>query len=273
MTSAESALPEYATPESRQRLTLALMLTRSCPITLGQEIALTGSAARGLADADSDLEINFWVEALPAPDDRAEWLYSMGVRDYVLHFKPRQDDSYWISGLFQGISVEAGWQTYAALENSLTPILQGKVYDLKALTLAEIVVSAVPLRTNGLLGQWQDAAAIYPPNLRKRLVDDLRKLATNDERHTTMLRLAGRGESLALLTYLQEDATALIRALFALNGRWEASAKWMLTMASMLPVMPDGWHATLERILTEHNGQAVQLSRALMAQVLEMAEG
>jgi hypothetical protein len=271
MSAPEPPLPPQATPDSRHRLSLAVMLTRGCPPALGQEIALTGSAARGMAYADSDLEINFWVDALPPADDRAEWLYSMGVRDYVLHFRPRADDSYWISGQFHGVSLEAGWQTFDALGGALTPILDGRVWDRKALTLAEIVASAVPLRTTGWLAAWQQACGQYPPELCKRLLDDLRKLATNDERHAGMLRLAARGEILALLGYLEEDATAVMRALFALNGRWEASPKWLFTMAATLPLMPDDWRAALFDILSGCNEHSVQRSRALMMQVLDMA--
>ncbi len=55
-------LPSDATAASRLRLDLAQRLTDVCPAELGQEIALTGSAARGRADDFSDIELNLWVD-------------------------------------------------------------------------------------------------------------------------------------------------------------------------------------------------------------------
>ena len=54
--------PGTATEASLQRLELARELTRFCPPELGRAIALTGSAARGVADSASDIELNFWVD-------------------------------------------------------------------------------------------------------------------------------------------------------------------------------------------------------------------
>lgn len=59
------ALPETATDASRRRAELAGQLARGCPVELAEEIALVGSTAHGLADDDSDLELNHWADAIP----------------------------------------------------------------------------------------------------------------------------------------------------------------------------------------------------------------
>jgi hypothetical protein len=267
-----ASLPDGATAESLRRLKLALILTRTCPRELGQEVALTGSAARGVADDASDLEVNFWVRTLPSADARADWLYSMGVRDYVLHFKPRDDQSVWVSGDLEGVPIEAGWQTFAALESCLTPIVAGMVFDRRLLTLAEIITSAVPLVPAPLLAEWQSQLRVYPAALRQRLVEDVLKLVTSDSHRDGQRRLAARGERLALAGLLRDDLRTMMRMLYAINGRWEAGEKWTLTLAESLPLMPHDWRARIDAVLSAPPVRAIDLCHALLTDAVALAE-
>jgi len=52
-----------------------------CFNDLGREIAVTGSVARGVADEYSDVELNLWVDVLPAAEGWRAWLEGMGVTD------------------------------------------------------------------------------------------------------------------------------------------------------------------------------------------------
>jgi hypothetical protein len=265
-------LPAHATPASQHRLELAHILARSCPTELAAEIALTGSAARGLADDESDLEVNFWVERLPPADDRLNWLYAMGLRDYTLHLKPRPDNSYWISGIFMDIPLEAGWQTFSALETALAPLLAGDVIERKPLTLVELIASAVPLKTQGYLVDLQEKTRLYPPALRQKLIEAALKMWLNEERSATMLRLAARGERLALVDYLRDDLDMMVRLLYAANGRWEAGAKWALTLARDLTVVPVYWESRLAEVFASPLDRAIALCRALCDEALMLAQ-
>src|SRR4051794_35066357 len=81
-------LPPDATAESRRRLALAAELLSACPPAFGVEVALTGSAALGVADRHSDLELNFWAETLPPPEERAAWLHGVGATDVTVDLEP-----------------------------------------------------------------------------------------------------------------------------------------------------------------------------------------
>lgn len=63
-------LPRLESEASHTRLTPARRLVQSCPPELGQEIAVTGSVARGVADEHSDVEINLCVDAMPEVERR-----------------------------------------------------------------------------------------------------------------------------------------------------------------------------------------------------------
>lgn len=254
------------------RVHLAQMLARSCPVSLGQSIAVTGSSARGLADDDSDLEVNFWVNAIPGHDQRLDWLISMGLRDPVVHFKPRADQSVWISGHFHGIALEAGWQTFTALEQSLTPILAGEAFDRKPLTLAELIASAVVLRDDGQLELWQGRLKRhYPAALRAQLYEDALKRLNDTGHLTEEQRLAKRGETLVLVEMLRDDLAVMMRLLYAINGRWEAGPKWTLTLAENLTIMPQNWRERMDTVFASPHAAAIEQCRALLAEALALA--
>ena len=59
-------LPPAASVDSRIRYEIAQELASLAPIYFGQESVLTGSASRGVADKYSDIEMMFYVDALPA---------------------------------------------------------------------------------------------------------------------------------------------------------------------------------------------------------------
>ncbi len=263
--------PVSQSETNEYRIQLAQMLARNCPPTLAESLAITGSTARGLGDAASDLEVNFWVTTLPGHDERLDWLVSMGLRDPVVHFRPRADQSVWINGQFHGVALEAGWQTFAALDASLTPILAGEVFQRKVLTLAELITSALLLRDNGQIAAWQTRLKEeYPAALRAQLYEDALKRLNDPERLADARRLAQRGEVLALVDMLRDDITLMMRLLYALNGRWEAGQKWTLTLADGLPIMPQNWRARIHEIFAAPLDTAVDLCHALLAEAINL---
>src|SRR5437868_14285123 len=77
-------LSAEATEASRHRARLASQMAESCPQSWRLEIALTGSASRGVADAESDIELNFWGDVLPTTQERKAWLPGIGAMDEAL---------------------------------------------------------------------------------------------------------------------------------------------------------------------------------------------
>jgi len=216
--------------------------------------------------------VNFWGHELPGHDARLDWLVSMGLRDPVVHFKPRTDQSVWISGQFQGVALEAGWQTFAALEESLTPILAGEIFDRKQLMLAELIASAVILRDEGQVAAWQEQLTReYPVALRGQFYEDALKRLNNAHHLADERRLARRGETLALMEMLRDDLAVMMRLLYALNGRWEAGPKWTLTLAAHLPIMPDCWRERVDAVFAAPHDTAIDQGRALLAEAIALA--
>lgn len=190
---------------SLKRYQYALKLASGCPKQHYSEVALTGSSAKGIAEDASDIEINFWSESIPSADERMGWLAENGVQELVVIEKPRPDLSYWISGVYEGIPIEIGWQTIQALSDSLNTILDANTIDHRALRLADIILSAIPLYGGGVLEYWQDRLSYdYSDVLQTHLIHDC-------------LAEWGRGK--------YNDHTLVLRAVFALNRVWEVNWK------------------------------------------------
>lgn len=163
-------LPPHEGAASRHRYELVRALAQCCPAGLGRAIAVTSSVSLGLADADSDIELLCWVDALPPADARLAWLASAGAIGMVLDDEPVGDGSWWATCRYRGVWVEAGWQTIAAQDALLSAILAGEVTDHARLMLASIIARALPLRGAELVGGWQRRLARYPDAVQERLI-------------------------------------------------------------------------------------------------------
>jgi hypothetical protein len=224
-------LPLGATPASQRRADLALRLAQRCPSSLADEIALVGSTAHGFADDDSDLELNLWTRAIPPLSDRTAWLLAAGAADLRVEDAPRSDQSFWIGFTLDGIPVEVGWQTFNALYATLNLVRSGTVLERNVLFLADIIVSALPLRTTGQLAEWQANLRAYSDPLQRSLITAALQRWSKPDHFAGARRLAQRGERLALMELLLADLDAALRLLYAAQRRWEPSRKWTLTLA------------------------------------------
>lgn len=256
------ALPLGASDASETRLQLARQLTALCPPALGEAIALTGSSAHGLADDSSDAEINHWVEQMPAVEARMAYLTEAGVTQLAAEAAPRSDGSEWFQGYRGEIPVEVGWQTFAGLELSMRPLLAGETSERGALRLGELLTSAFILREDGRLLRWKEQMTRLPEPLRDRLIAELSAPLTDEAGWAAVERLARRGERLTVAAALALNLKTAVRLCFAINRRWEAGDKWLLSLAAGLPKMPPGWRVRLDTTLSAPPMEAVRLARA-----------
>ena len=242
-----SLLPSGATKASRLRFDLATRLAELCPQHLGRELALTGSASRGVADEDSDIELVAWVDAMPTKDERDAWLAEIGGTDVAPETHTSQDGTVWHWSRFQDTWLEAGWQSITTHERVLQSILAGDEIDHRRLTVTDAVIHAVPLRTDGSLSTWQQQLADYPEVLRDRLLN------SGSRRWTTTVAywaLARRGDRVAAAERIVADVQSVLRMVFALNRVWEPAWKWSPLRTAALLSKPDRLMERLDTILS-----------------------
>jgi len=220
-----------------------------------EDVVLTGSAARGMADELSDIELLVVSDELPGElplDDRQSWT-------------PPVDGAMWYGGTFDGEKVELVWWTPAYVEERVRAIASGEIVDHARLRTAEAIVHGIPLRGERH-AQWTARLARYPDDLAARIVDDV----TDDwidwvESQRTNLRA---GDALVLAQALVAAAEGILRVVFALNEEWEPGWKRLAARLEPLSVKPD---RLAERIDTAIRALDLQALRLLAAETLALA--
>lgn len=247
-------LPPHSTPHSQRLYAIAAHLAGEIAHHSGgafTEIALTGSTARGTADADSDIEMNIWAEPIPPETIRAGWLAAAGLGAIEIIPGAKADGSVWIEGVYDGVPVEVGWQTPAALETALNDIIAGRTLAHKALRLREIISGALTLAGSGVLARWQPELEPYPPGLGARLCGDVIAAWERDSWRDERLRALACGASPVLYALLTADMERLLRLAFALNQHWEPGWKHARGELERLPNLPDDFIARLDAAFGE----------------------
>ncbi|HEY6408265.1 MAG TPA: DUF4037 domain-containing protein [Ktedonobacteraceae bacterium] len=239
MNQSAGTLPLQATPASYVRYRVAHALAALCPPVLGQEISVTGSVSKGLADEASDIEQVFYVQKLPDIQERDAWLHQIGASEILHDEAPIEDGSIWSTFRFREVWVEAGWQTFSQQEALLRLILIGQILDHHRLILAEVTTHALSLRSEGHLSRWQQQLMHYPPALAHRLVADAAELWKFPHFLAARWALIHRNEPWRLAELLIRELHNLLRVLFAVNHQWEPEWKWISQTTAPLVLRPD----------------------------------
>lgn len=266
-----SKLPPQATPASRTRYEAAQALVDAAPAAFGQEAILSGSAARGVSDEDSDIEIVFYVEAFPSRSVCDGWLQRVGASDIVFGAESSGEDQRWVFFVFREIWVEASWQLLAAHEYRLDALAEGRVAAHGPLTLAWIMHHALSLRSAGLLHRWQQQLAPYPETLPQKILADATRYWYFQHFLAVRWALIRRGEQLALLERLYQDTRNMLRILFAINHQWEPDWKWLRGELPRLTIKPERLLERIDAIFLEpHLERRVALCMGLLRDVLAL---
>lgn len=255
-------LPPTATEDSHIRYEIAQELANLAPPSFDQESVLTGSASRGVADKYSDIEMMFYVNALPAREDREAWLYDAGALDIVFDTEASGDSEVWVTFYINGISVEAGWRVITEHEKDLDDIVACKVVAHGPLTLAWIMTHAIPLQSVGHLPRWQRKLSHYPEVLTPKIIDSVNEYWIVPQGFAIRWALLARDEPMALTHRLLGELQFMLRILFAINHQWEPDWKWLRSEVKRLTIKPE---RLIERI---HDIFTMAQNEQTVAQVL-----
>ncbi len=262
-----------ATEASRVRIDRARELARGFALDPGQEVAITGSVARGVADRYSDIELNVYGDTPPplAACDAAPRAAGARVDPASRTWGGKVITKSW----FHGIFVEAAWQTWDNLEHQLRPLLAAESTDHWQLTQAWHVAHALPLTDTPKLAGWQEILARYPDALQARLVADA--TAAWAEPHWYPLSavnawpLVRRNARMSVAARLIREVENLLRLLFALNRQWEPDYKWLGPESARLGRKPDRLVERVNEIFaTPDAARSVQLCFELILDTLRL---
>ncbi|HVD49508.1 MAG TPA: hypothetical protein VNB50_05725, partial [Gaiellaceae bacterium] len=155
-----------ATERSEQLRDLAQRVADALPPEVAEEVVLTGSVSRGVADEVSDIEMLI-VTAEPlelaACFDHARAAGLEELDTWGVQGTPTQR----VFGYREGVPLELVWWSRAHAESSVDAILRGDTSSG-----AEAIANGVALRTRGSLTRWQARLSDYPEELAIAQIED-----------------------------------------------------------------------------------------------------
>jgi hypothetical protein len=231
------------TARSAELRSIAQRIADALPATV-EEVVLTGSVSRGVADDVSDIEMLIVTAGEPELEQCFSLAAACGLTGLGT-WGPQGGPTQRVSGYREGVPIELIWWSQTHAETAVDAIFAG---DPSA--TADALANGIALRTSGLLARWQERLRHYPDELARARIEDA-ALTWGGFAPAGLLTLVRPGERLALVERMVDDATRVVRIVFALNHVWQPTLKRLADRAATLPVKPERMAERIEDALTE----------------------
>lgn len=230
-----------------------------------EEVVLTGSVSRRVADDVSDIEL-LVVTAEPltlaACFEHARAVGLVGLGTWGEQGMPACR----VSGYLDGVPIELIWWPREYAEESVSRLVAGD-----ASSAADALANGVALRTVGLLTAWQALLRDYPEELAARRIEAA-ALTWGGFAPAGVLTLARPGERLALVERLLDDASRVVTIVYAINRVWQPTHKRVAARVAPLAAKPVRLAERIEHALTEPDPRRALLAMAeLQAETVALA--
>jgi hypothetical protein len=230
-----------------------------------EEVVLTGSVSRGVADEISDIEMLLVTTMRLDLAECFEQARRVGL-DNLDTWGIQGTEVSRVFGYYEGVPIETIWWPHDFAEASVAALVSGEHS-----AAAEALANGIALRTVGLLETWQQQLRVYPEALVAARIEEA-ALTWGGFHPTGFLTLARPGERLALVEYLYSDAVRVLRIVYALNRVWQPSSKRLADRVQALPVKPERLAERIEEALTESDPlRAMLVMSELQADTADLA--
>ncbi len=229
---------------SGQLRDIAQQVADALPVEIAEEVVLTGSVSRGVADDVSDIEMLIVTNeqlALPTCFELASFA---GLAELDT-WGPQDGPTRRVFGFRDGVPIELVWWSREFAEVSVDALFRGD-----ASSAADALACGVPLRTSCLLEAWQTRLSDYPAELAAARIEEA-ALTWGGYAPAGLLTLARPGERLALAERMVDDASRVVRIVYAINRVWQPTHKRLASRVALLPTKPDHLAERIEAALTE----------------------
>jgi Nucleotidyltransferase domain len=163
-------VPRRGSPTERLRALARRIVDVHLEETRPLAVLLVGSAAAGVADRYSDLDLILYYDELPPAEAIDGARRRLGGRDRrVIH--ARSDEGYAESFRLDGVECQLGCSPVAAWERDLERILGGEELDSPLPKAVDGFLAGIPLHGAETIERWRARALDYPDALRRRLVE------------------------------------------------------------------------------------------------------
>jgi hypothetical protein len=253
-----------ATARSVLLRSIAQGIADALPLAV-EEVVVTGSVSRGVADDVSDIEMLIVTQGELELGDCFSLAATCGLTALGT-WGEQGVPTKRVSGYRDGVPVELIWWSRARAEAAIDAIFAG---DLSA--TADAIANGVALRTSGVVAQWQERLRHYPDELARARIEDA-ALTWGGFAPAGLLTLLRPGERLALVERMVDDASRVVRIVFALNRVWQPTLKRLADRAATLTHKPGRLADRIEQALTEPDPhRALLVLTELQAETVALA--
>jgi hypothetical protein len=232
---------------------------------VAEEVVLTGSVSRGVADEVSDIEM---LVVTSEPLDLQACFEHAGRAglERLDTWGPQGTPSSRVFGYCEGVPIELVWWPHHFAEASVAGLLRGEESSS-----ADALANGIALRTRGLLERWQEDLREYPAELAAARIEDA-ALTWGGYAPEGMLTLTRPGERLVLVERMLDDAARVLKIVYALNRVWPPTTKRVADRVEGLAIKPDRLAERIEQALTEPDPfRALLVLNELQLETVELA--
>jgi predicted nucleotidyltransferase len=208
------------------------------------EVVLTGSVSRGMADEVSDVEMLVVTSEPLELDDAFTLARDAGLvgRDtWGTQGLPAKR----VSGYLEEQPFELIFWPRTLAEEEIEALLGGKLSSS-----ADAIAHGIPLRTSGLLAEWQERLSDYPEELAAARIEEA-ALPWGGFTPAGLLTVIRPGERLSLMEWIFDGAIRVLRIVYAINRVWEPTTKRLAARVEPLDVKPERLAERITEALTE----------------------
>jgi hypothetical protein len=241
---AERRLGPVATGISEALKMLAQRVADALPMVVVDEVVLTGSVSRGVADDVSDIEMLIVTREPLELEDCFGFAHAAGLEGLGT-WGAQEGPARRVSGRREQVPIELIWWPREHAESRIDLLLAGEMPST-----ADALVHGVPLRTTGLLAAWQDRLRAYPSDLATARIEQA-ALPWGGFAPAGVLTLVRPGDRLALVEWILDGALGVLTIVFALNRVWQPTTKRLAARVVPLTIKPDRLAERIEVALTE----------------------
>jgi hypothetical protein len=231
------------TPRTIELRAIAQRIADALPDDV-EEVVVTGSVSRGVADDVSDIEMLIVTSGQHELDECFALAAACGLTD-LGSWGEQSVPTKRVSGYRESVPIELIWWSRAHAEAAIDAIFEGELSGS-----ADAIANGIALRTSGLLAGWQERLRHYPNELAAARIEDA-ALTWGGFAAAGLLTLVRPGERVALLERMVDDAARVVRIVFALNRVWQPTLKRLDVRVGELQVTPDRLAERIEEALTE----------------------
>jgi predicted nucleotidyltransferase len=253
-----------ATDRTRELRALAERIAAALPPVV-EEVVVTGSVSRGVADELSDIEMLVVTTEPLELEECFEHARAAGL-ERLDTWGSQGTDTKRVFGYREGVPIELVWWSRDFAEESVAGILAGEPSGS-----GDALANGVAIRSAGLLDGWQKRLSDYPDEVAAERIEDA-ALTWGGYAPEGWLTLLRAGERLALVERMYDDATRVLKIVYALNRVWPPTTKRLAARLDELPVKPERLADRIEEAFTEPDAiRAALMMNELQLEAVQLA--